>query len=379
MKTNEPASPEAPPPREPIPWIEWARECRFQPGSLAGLMGVPLEQLDACWMILFGRPLDDWLLHLRACEMVRLLREGRTVATTASALGFAGEAECATFCRSYYGYDPAGLVRAICRIQNRERRQVKLIFGEETIPLCWAATPLWQKDAYLLCGPNWAWPAGQRRRVPGRNLLINLLHRHLVAGDAKAPNAICALLREPVLKHLSFQFPQADGHMLWDSFISAFLPYLERPHCFDPARGQLEAFLYQAAWCNLCNLVRGSLRRKGLEMKWQNTARGSSPALLNGKPLALPEFADSPGGHLEKRELAESLQKLLSQFTLLLDEQEKIVFELQCHRKRKTALFATALGIVHLPKSRQAREVKRIKDRLRFKLQPLLKKFEQNS
>jgi DNA-directed RNA polymerase specialized sigma24 family protein len=239
--------------------------------------------------------------------------------------------------------------------------------------------PVWKKDARLICSPAWSWPAGQRRRIPGRNLLANLLHPHLAAGDAKAPDAVCALLRDSILKHLSGQFPQADEHAISDAFTTAFLDYLERPNSFDPACGELEAFLKQAARCDLRDLDRAARRRGQVELAWQKASYGAAPALLNGKPLALPDAGESPAEQVEKKEAAENLEKFLRKFTRQLDKQERIVFELQRHRRRKTALFAAALGIVHLPKTRQAREVKRIKDRLRFKLQTLLKKLEQNS
>jgi hypothetical protein len=104
---------------------------------LAELLTVPLEQLDACWMLLFYRPLEDWILHVRACEMVRLLCKGQSLAQTASEQGFGGVAECERFLRSFFGSDPAEIVEAVCRIEKRERRHLDLMFGKEEIPLGW--------------------------------------------------------------------------------------------------------------------------------------------------------------------------------------------------------------------------------------------------
>jgi hypothetical protein len=59
------------PHREPIPWIEWARQCGYRPESFAELFAVPREQFNECFECIHCRTLSHWLFEARLWEAGR--------------------------------------------------------------------------------------------------------------------------------------------------------------------------------------------------------------------------------------------------------------------------------------------------------------------
>ena len=63
-----------------------------------------------------------------------------------------------------------------------------------------------------------------------------------------------------------------------------------------------------------------------------------------------------------------AFQEIVPEVREGLNDAELRVFDLLLKGERKTAVFAAAFGISHLPKEQQVLEVKRVKDMLRTRL-----------
>ncbi len=173
------------------------------------------------------------------------------------------------------------------------------------------------------------------------------LHRRLCADDPVAPADLAAAFLGPLYEHLRRTHPGVDDHLALTAAEDAVLAVIRRPAVYDPARGDLEAFLRMAARGDLANALarerRHAARRDDRDCVELPADGGNTFAEDD-----LPSF-DDPG---------------LGAVIAGLTETERRVFELMRAGERSTAASAKALGVAHLPADEQARAVKRVKDRI---------------
>ena len=188
---------------------------------------------------------------------------------------------------------------------------------------------------------------------------IRSLHDRLLAGDREGVEEAVRLFRRPFLARLTGRprFRQTDPQMVEDAVLDALLEYAEKPAQFDPSSGRvLEAHLTLAAERNLLNLLRSEGRRHRRE---REAAAREAPG--NRAAVEL----QSPAGNLLQEETATELQRNRDEaLALLTDPRDRRVYELRLEGEFRTTAFAAVLGIRHLPKDDQRREVKRVKDRI---------------
>jgi len=184
------------------------------------------------------------------------------------------------------------------------------------------------------------------------------LHTRLLNGDRVASEELAELLLERLVCEVAGRFRGTDPQLVSDAVTDALLDYCARPSGFDPSQGiPLSRFLAHAARRNVSNLLRGERRRKTREEKW-------------GESLAEKdvELGASVGNPIQNEAQIQQ-QRLGGLAQALKDPVDKKIFQLRTQGERRTSEFAKVMGVAHLPKAEQRREVKRAKDRIEKLLQ----------
>jgi len=193
------------------------------------------------------------------------------------------------------------------------------------------------------------------RGYDSEQLLI--LHQRLVEGDRTASEEICNLLLMSLIKEVKKKYPRTDEHIISDGSVDAILEYCEKPQTFDATLGiPLERFLKLAATRNVQNFIRGEERRKAREEKYGKRTLETSVEL------------DVAAGNIITEEILARMQEMKAILNILDDPLDKKIKELSLQGERRTEVFAEILGITHLSKEQQKREVKRAKDRIDKKI-----------
>ncbi len=173
----------------------------------------------------------------------------------------------------------------------------------------------------------------------------------LRGGDATAPRELVAAFLEPLTTFLHRKFPAADTHLCLTAAEDAVMKVAAGTDRYDPARGELGAFLRLVAAGDLRNLVAGERRRsRGIPLEsvaepaaaGNNVTDDSSSTSWDDPRLAAEIAAFDPG--------------------------EKLTLDLMRRGVRGTAAFAQAVGLTAATPDALAAAVKRIKDRLKKRL-----------
>ena len=188
---------------------------------------------------------------------------------------------------------------------------------------------------------------------------IAVLHQRLLAGHAYAADAAIERLL-PVLVHLVRRaFPRTDEELIVNAVEDALIEYSTRPEQFDRSRGvPLVAFLRLAAVRNTANLVRGESRRVARER-----------ALLEDRH-ALRAEASPVVDQWHDPVHSSALQSALAD---AVRPEEQLAVTLWLKGERRTNVIAVALGVDRLGLAEQRRTVKQLKDRIRRRLERLLR------
>jgi RNA polymerase sigma-70 factor (ECF subfamily) len=183
------------------------------------------------------------------------------------------------------------------------------------------------------------------------------LHLRLCADDPVATADLCRAYLVPLTAWLEAKGPRCDSHLAQTAVGEALMTYAQRPRAYDPARGDLAAYLRMAARGDLLNLLRKERRHHRDRISLAAVEDGEDSGNLSGRE---PE----PLAHLEQGEQADAGRAVVRAVAERCSEEEKRVLDLLVAGERSTAVFAAGLGKEHLPATEQEREVKRVKDRL---------------
>ncbi len=186
----------------------------------------------------------------------------------------------------------------------------------------------------------------------------------LRANDPTAPSDLAATYLDKLADWLARKYPRADPHDCLTAAEEALLTLSKRPETFQPERGSLDNYLYLSAAGDLKNLVRRERRRRERQVSLDTVEL--SPEL---RKYLRDEMGD-PAQEVERREMeAANAERVRQQLQLVrADGGEKKILDLIGKGERRTAVYAQALGLDHLPLVEQCREVKRVKDRLKKRL-----------
>ena len=192
------------------------------------------------------------------------------------------------------------------------------------------------------------------------------LHARLIRRDPTAPSDLAVAHLEPLVGALRRAFPRgrfpaADDALLETVAHDLILDLAERPEQYDPDRGGLAAYLRMAARRDVLNAVEKEHRR----------ARRLAP--LEDVELSAPARNREWTGAADP---ADALARAVDPATIAsargeFDTVEWEVVQLMADGERRTPIFAQILGLADRPPPEQEREVKRVKDRLKKRLQRL--------
>ena len=183
------------------------------------------------------------------------------------------------------------------------------------------------------------------------------LHERLLANDPVAPADVFGMVVPVLERYLRYQFPSMGPGVDPDIYVTAVYDaltgYFKNPGNYDPTRSGLMTYLRLAARRDLQNLLAKESRH----------ARGRVS-------LHSVEFDRSDGNDLSET-VADSIdgERLSEEMTKDMTPSERDVFDLMVEGERSTEAAAHVLGIVHLPARDQVKEVKRVKDRIKKRIQ----------
>ena len=182
---------------------------------------------------------------------------------------------------------------------------------------------------------------------------LNTLHQLALDGDVGAMDALsteCLPVLKRRLQVLRFRDVCAD--QIHDAAIDALLEYFGNPQRYDPAKSALGSYLYVGARRNLLNVLRAARRRAEREAAFAREVR---------------RLACTPGRYESGRATLPPLPVVVSGFT----DAERTVVRLWLGGERQTDAFARALSLTGYPVIEQRAIVRRVKERVKRRLQRL--------
>ena len=183
------------------------------------------------------------------------------------------------------------------------------------------------------------------------------LHNRLLSDDPVATNDIFEVFAPELERHLRIQFPNlwvgVDPNIYLSAAFDALTDYFKNPSRYDPSKSGLMTYLRMVAKRDMQNLLRKEER---------HTSRRT--------PLDSVEFTQSDGNDVSER-VAEEIdgRRMIEKLRQGMTPVERTVFSLMLEGERSSAAAAEAMGIGHLPSQEMAREVKRVKDRIKKRAQ----------
>ena len=183
------------------------------------------------------------------------------------------------------------------------------------------------------------------------------LHARLLLGDPVATEEIFNVAASELERHLRLRFPSLAAGVDPDIYLSAvyeaLTDYFKNPHKYDPDQRGLMGYLRMAAGRDMQNLLRKESRHAAGRI-----------------PLESVEFRQSDGNDISER-VAEDIDggRMIEDLKQGMTSEERVVFDLMLDGERSTEVAAAAMNIGHLPPGEQASEVKRVKDRIKKRIQ----------
>jgi hypothetical protein len=190
-----------------------------------------------------------------------------------------------------------------------------------------------------------------------------LFHLRLCAGDPDAPADVCRAYLDPVLDHLAARYPRLDPHLRQTAAHEALLGYFKDPRQYVPERADLGLFLRMAARRDLQNLIEREDRHHRREIPWTAVEEGDGSRNLSGEKAEA-----TPVDEFERCEQAKRWHAYLESLAATFSAEERCVWDLMLAGERSVTAFATVLGLTDRSAEEQAREVKRIKDRIKARI-----------
>lgn len=190
------------------------------------------------------------------------------------------------------------------------------------------------------------------------------IYARLCQDDPVASSDLAIAYLDPLAAWLLRTNPRIDPHLSEQAAEDAILALIKNPRSYRPEKGSLDAYLRMSAQGDLRNALekeeRHRARRVDLEVV-ELFGPDRNLMVEEADPALIVEREN------DEREVA--MQTLASQTERSFTLEEERVFSLLAQGERSTATFAQALGIADLSEGDQRREVKRVKDRIKRRLQ----------
>jgi RNA polymerase sigma-70 factor (ECF subfamily) len=190
------------------------------------------------------------------------------------------------------------------------------------------------------------------------------LHNRLLAGDETASADLFDRYVSQLTGALSrghSQIAEHDETLILDAVTDALFDYISRPQIYKPNLKSLKNFLYMAA--------RGDLLNKWRKVKDSAHLETSLDERVElGQEFGNRVVEEMSGAQRVFAKIA--TEELWQQVRAIVPEKEFLqVVALMIEGVRETSAYAEYLGISDLPKAEQRKQVKRVKDRLKKRLQ----------
>lgn len=193
------------------------------------------------------------------------------------------------------------------------------------------------------------------------------LWKRLLDGDPTATSDVAVAYLDPLVDWLVQRYPRCDPHDCATAAEDTILALIRNPSSYQPERQTLEAYLRMAASRDLQNLwqreKRHAKRRARLEavelspqMRKYLRDDDADPAAIVDREEDLAQDRD------RTRRRSDEILRGLAPL-------EVHVFELMRSGERRTEAYARALGLSDRPLDEQRREVKRVKDRIKKRIE----------
>jgi hypothetical protein len=200
---------------------------------------------------------------------------------------------------------------------------------------------------------NFSWPSAMQGLY---------FHRRLCDREASAPSDFAVAYTDLLYAWLTAKNPGVDEAWCQDAVHRAVLALIHRPGSYDPARGGLAAYLQMSAQGDLRNVLRREGRHHRGRLPWKNVEEAAEA----GK---FPERSEDPVARTSDDDKARRGAAVLAAVRESLAEPDQRCFDLMRDGEKRTAAFAVAAGFSDLPPREQAREVKRVKDRIKKRIE----------
>lgn len=202
--------------------------------------------------------------------------------------------------------------------------------------------------------------SGGRDREQDRDV-----HLRLLADDPAAPSDLALAHLDPLGDWLREHNSRIDPHLCATAAEDAILALIKNPRSYDPARLPLDAYLHMSASGDLKNLLRRERRHTdratSLERVELSVLAGNTPQ--EDDPAAIVERAEN--GASERQALPSIPDVVLRELT----DVDRQILALMLRKERRTARYAELLQITERPIKQQREEVKRVKDRIKKRVE----------
>jgi RNA polymerase sigma-70 factor (ECF subfamily) len=190
------------------------------------------------------------------------------------------------------------------------------------------------------------------------------LHQRLMERDPIAPkdvaetflDALLGALQKKNRRSIPLEFIEEAVHL-------ALICFIKSPSSFDPARSKADrplfAFLLLASQRDLQTRLKQESRHAHSSLEIVELSADEGKYIEDADPLA----------SLAHQEDVETAKRIADEIRDVLTEIEGRCFELLLTNERSTAAFAQAMNIEHLSKVAQENEVKRMKDKLKKRIE----------
>lgn len=189
------------------------------------------------------------------------------------------------------------------------------------------------------------------------------IHARLIAGDPVATSELAERYLDPLAEWMIRSNPAADDHDCEEAAMDAIMSLLKNPRSFKPDKLPLDSYLRMSA--------KGDLRNR-LERERRHSDRRADleHVELYGEGRNGEQVGEDPATIVDRQEADKStLEAMAASMMNRVSAEEAGVLELMIQGERKTAAYAVVLGITDQSELEQRREVKRVKDRIKRRLQ----------
>ncbi len=187
------------------------------------------------------------------------------------------------------------------------------------------------------------------------------LHLRLCDSDSIAPADLCRAYLGPLVAWLAARSGRVDQQICESAAHDALVTYVRNPRTYDPARGDLGAYLRMAARGDLFNLLQREAKHEKGRVAWMGVEDAGGAGNIPGE--------DDPTSRAEREEEAGRAKAFLAAIAEGFTRRERDVLNLMLAGEHKTSPFASALGVDSLSETEQRREVKKVKDRILKRIQ----------